>query len=55
MQVEYATDLIFRSEAALKPLYEQLSRQAVLAVRLSKWPASWAKRSHPSLRRNWEY
>jgi hypothetical protein len=25
MQVEYATDLVFRSHAVLKPLYEQLS------------------------------
>jgi hypothetical protein len=25
MQVEYATDLVFRSQAVLKPLYEQLS------------------------------
>jgi hypothetical protein len=33
MQVEYSTDLIFRSEAMLGPLYEQLSRQAVLAVK----------------------
>jgi hypothetical protein len=33
MQVEYSTDLIFRSAATLKPLYEQLSRQAVLAVK----------------------
>src|SRR5215469_7093211 len=30
MQVEYATDLVFRSQAVLKPLYEQLSRQAIL-------------------------
>jgi hypothetical protein len=33
MQLEYSTDLIFRSEATLAPLYEQLSRQAVLAVK----------------------
>jgi hypothetical protein len=33
MQVEYATDLVFRSQATLQPLYEQLSRQAVLSVR----------------------
>jgi hypothetical protein len=33
MQVEYSTDLMFRSEQTLKPLYEQLSRQAVLAVK----------------------
>ena len=33
MQVEYATDLVFRSPAVLKPLYEQLSRQAILTVK----------------------
>src|SRR5262250_2299055 len=33
MQVEYATDLVFRSQAVLKPLYEQLSRQAILTVK----------------------
>ncbi len=33
MQVEYATDLVFRSPALLKPLYEQLSRQAILTVK----------------------
>ena len=33
MQVEYATDLAFRSPAILKPLYQQLSRQAILTVK----------------------
>lgn len=33
MQVEYSTDLVFRSQTTLKPLYEQLSREAVLAVK----------------------
>src|SRR6201997_3576420 len=33
MQVEYSTDLVFRSQATLAPLYEQLSRQAVLCVK----------------------
>src|ERR1700758_2652677 len=33
MQVEYSTDLVFRSQAMLAPLYEQLARQAVLAVK----------------------
>ena len=33
MQIEYATDLVFRSQAVLKPLYEQLSRQAILTVK----------------------
>jgi hypothetical protein len=33
MQVEYATDLAFRSAATLGPLYEQLIRQSVLSVK----------------------
>jgi len=33
MQVEHATALRFRSPAILKPLYEQLSRQAILTVK----------------------
>ena len=33
MQVEYATDLAFRSAATLGPLYEQLVRQSVLNVK----------------------
>jgi hypothetical protein len=32
-QVEYSTDLVFCSQATLKPLYEQLARQAVLSVK----------------------
>jgi|SRR5215831_7015595 len=32
-QVEYSTDLVFRSPAILKALYEQLCRQAVLSVK----------------------
>jgi hypothetical protein len=33
MQVEYATDLVFRSTVTLGPLYEQLVRQSVLNVK----------------------
>jgi hypothetical protein len=33
MQVEYATDLVFRSTATLGPLYDQLVRQSVLNVK----------------------
>jgi hypothetical protein len=33
MQVEYATDLVFRSITTLKPLYEQLARESVLSVK----------------------
>jgi hypothetical protein len=36
MQVEYATDLAFRSPETLAPLYEALSRQAVLAVKAAQ-------------------
>ena len=32
MQVEYSTDLAFRSAATLAPLYEQLTRESVLSV-----------------------
>jgi hypothetical protein len=31
MQVEYATDLVYRSAATLRPLYEQLARECVSA------------------------
>jgi hypothetical protein len=33
MQVEYATDLAFRSTVTLGPLYEQLVRQSVLSIK----------------------
>jgi len=33
MQVEYATDLAFRSTTSLNPLYEQLIRETVLSVK----------------------
>jgi len=33
MQVEYATDLVFRSAATLKPLYDQFARESVLNVK----------------------
>jgi hypothetical protein len=48
-QVEYATDLAFRSAATLGPLYDQLIRQTVLSVAPSRLPASSAVTS----RRNW--
>ncbi len=33
MQVEYATDVVFRSAAMLEPLYGQLTRESVLSVK----------------------
>jgi hypothetical protein len=49
MQVEYSTDLIFRSEATLKPLYEQLARQAVLAVKAEQVASFLGKKISPQL------
>jgi hypothetical protein len=49
MQVEYSTDLIFRSETTLKPLYEQLSRQAVLAVKVEQVAHFLGKKITPQL------
>jgi len=49
MQVEYSTDLMFRSEATLKPLYEQLSRQAVLAVKAEQVANFLGKKITPQL------
>jgi hypothetical protein len=49
MQVEYATDLIFRSQATLKPLYEQLSREAVLAVKAEQVASFLGKKITPAL------
>jgi hypothetical protein len=33
MQLEYATDIIFKKQSELKPIYEEFSRTAVLAVK----------------------
>lgn len=49
MQVEYATDLVFRSEATLKPLYEQLAREAVLAVKADQVASFLGKKITPLL------
>ncbi len=49
MQVEYSTDLIFRSETTLTPLYEQLARQAVLAVKAEQVASFLGKKISPVL------
>lgn len=49
MQVEYATDLVFRSRATLTALYEQLSRQAVLAVKAEQVASFLGKKITPQL------
>ena len=49
MQVEYSTDLVFRSPATLKPLYEQLAREAVLAVKAEPVASFLGKKITPLL------
>jgi hypothetical protein len=49
MQVEYALDIVFRSAETLKPLYEQLSRQAVLSVKAEQVASFLGKKITPQL------
>ena len=49
MQTEYSTDLVFNSEAALKPIYEQLSRQAIIAVKAETVSSFLGKKITPQL------
>jgi hypothetical protein len=47
MQVEYSLDLVFQRREQLTPLYEQISRHAVLAVRVPDMARFWDKRYSP--------
>jgi len=49
MQVEYATDLAFRSAATLGPLYEQLVRQSVLTVKAEQVASFLGRQITPQL------
>lgn len=49
MQAEYATDLVFRSAGTLSPIYEQLSRQAVLSVKAEQVASFLGKKITPQL------
>jgi hypothetical protein len=49
MQVEYATDLAFRSTATLGPLYEQLIRQTVLSVKAEQVASFLGRQITPQL------
>lgn len=48
-QAEYATDLMFRSEQILVPLYDALSRQAVLAANAERVSGFLGKKVTPQL------
>jgi hypothetical protein len=49
MEVEYATDLAFRSSDFLKPVYEQLIRQTVLTVKAEQIATFLGRRITPQL------
>jgi hypothetical protein len=49
MQAEYSTDLVFKSAQTLAPLYEQLSREAVLAVKAEQVATFLGKKITPQL------
>jgi hypothetical protein len=49
MQVEYSTDLAFRSEAVMRPLYAELSRQAIFSVKAEHVAAFLGKKITPQL------
>jgi len=49
MQVEYATDLAFRSTVTLAPLYEQLVRQSVLSVKAEQVASFLGRQITPQL------
>lgn len=49
MQVEYATDLVFRFPTTLAPLYEQLARQPVLSVKAEQVASFLGKKITPQL------
>jgi len=49
MQVEYATDLAFRSAGTLKPLYEQLIRESVLSVKAEQIATFLGRKIAPQL------
>jgi hypothetical protein len=49
MQVEYSTDLVFRSKATLAPLYEQLARHSVLTVKAETIATFLGRKIDPKL------
>lgn len=49
MQIEYSTDLVFCSETAMRPLYEELSRQAIFSVKAEQIATFLGKKITPQL------
>jgi hypothetical protein len=49
MQAEYSTGRVFRSQATLAPLHEQLARQAVLSVKAEQVSTFLGKKLTPQV------
>jgi hypothetical protein len=49
MQIEYSTDLLFKTEQVLSPLYAQLAREAVLSVKAEQVSTFLGKKITPQL------
>jgi hypothetical protein len=49
MQIECSTDLVFRSEATMMPLYEALSREAIVSVKAEQVMHFLGKKMTPQL------
>ena len=49
MQLEYATDVVFRSAASLGPLYEQLIRETVVSVKAEQVASFLGRKIAPNL------
>jgi hypothetical protein len=49
MQIEYATDLAFRSREFMQPLYAELSRQAIMSVKAEQVATFLGKKITPQL------
>ena len=49
MQVECSTDLVFRSEATMRPLYEAISREAIVSVKAPQAMHFLGKKMSPQL------
>ncbi|HEY5812538.1 MAG TPA: hypothetical protein VIT23_07790, partial [Terrimicrobiaceae bacterium] len=47
MQVEYSLDVVFKRREVLAPLYEEISRQAMLTVCVPDMARFWGKRFSP--------
>lgn len=55
LQVEYALDVVFKSAAALRPVYEEISRQAIFTVRAPDVARFLGKRLSPEAEVNSDF